>query len=195
MISQERDFLKERQYLRAAERDAYAGIGKRCVLCSVGIPGGTGQRVDYHEILPKSELRGLGNLELLFALENIAPVCREHHDKFQHYRLIWQKSMVKSGLARPEQYEVAPFSQYWDGTDFPPTMECRSRFGYGSEYFRSAEMPESLARVYRKQDADFDTHRFCDFCGERSVCRLLTIAGAKKEDAVLFVVVPGITDG
>jgi hypothetical protein len=152
-----------------------AGIGGRCVLCAVGIPGGTYLAADRHEIVGKGRLPGKDNWEQLFALENIAPACRPHHMELQHLRLLWLKSMVLTGLARVEQYSVAPFDVYWQATPYPPCGECVGHFGYGTEVFRSvARLSDSLAQLYRIANSEFDEFRFCETCPQVVRCRRLT---------------------
>jgi hypothetical protein len=176
-----REKYKLAQYQLADERDSAAGLSQVCVLCRLGVPGGSHRASAHHEILSKAELPGRKNWATLFSPANIAPACSVHHEKLGHLRLLWLKSMVVVGLARAEQYRLEPFSAYWQAAPYPPCGECVGHFGYGDEYFRSVDrLPDSLARLYKLANREFGESRFCDTCPQAVRCRLLT-AGETSE--------------
>lgn len=80
------------------------------------------------------------------------------------------QAMVATGLACPEHYRVEPFRIYWKDEIYPPTLKCLRLFGYGSQYFQSNPMPESLSRLYQLDQAGFDSTCFCDFCPLNRLC-------------------------
>jgi hypothetical protein len=170
----ERETFKRARYREAAGRDARAGLGGWCVLCFIGVRGGSYLATDLHEILAKSELPGTGNWQVLFALENVAPACRRHHAEVGQLRRLWLGAMVRARLARPDMYRVPPFSAYWDDEPYPPTMECLGEYGYGTRYFQTNALPESIKRIHMRVDPDFEARRYCDFCPQRSPCQVLT---------------------
>jgi hypothetical protein len=170
-----RERFMRKQYRRIDEHHEELGLGRVCVLCRVGVPGGNPIATAHHEIVPKSELPGRANWETLFAPENIALACPVHHDQFQPLRLLWLKAMVAAQLVKPEQYRVPPFLGYWDDAPYPPTFECLGQYGYGSAYFASVHpMLGSLKRLYQIAHPEFEERRFCDYCKRKARCRSLT---------------------
>jgi len=187
--------FRKKQYRLVDDKMEELGLGQVCVLCHVGIPGGTHVATAHHEILPQSSLHGTGSWKVLFALENIAPTCEFHNTQLS-LPIIWMKANVETRLADAEQYRVAPFNRFWRDGEFPPVATCYISYPVGNDYFKSNELPESLARLYRLNNPDFHTSRFCDFCEKSIPCRLLTTAGAKKEEnpSLIVLLVPGMTE-
>lgn len=156
---------RDYQYSLAQQRDRNAGLSKRCVLCATGVPRGTDQADDYHEIIPKSALPGPRLQAQLYALPNIAPACRYHHQMLGRNRLIWMKAMVAAGLATEQDYQHSP---YWSPGPYPPLRDCYGRYGYGTHYFHT--VPESLVLVYVGHAARI--HDFCrDCCPITHTCK------------------------
>jgi hypothetical protein len=176
-----REKYKRAQYRLADERYEELGLGRICVLCRISVPGGSHRASAHHEILSKAELPGRKNWEILFSPANVAPACGMHHDKLGHLRLVWLKSMVVVGLARAEQYRLKLFSAFWQDELYPPCGECVGHLGYGTEYFQSGDrLPDSLARLYKLANREFDVSDFCKTCSQAVRCRLLTAGGMKK---------------
>ena len=176
-----REKYKHAQYRLADDRYEKMGLGRICVLCRMGVPGGSYRASARHEVLSKADLPGQVNWRVLFSMQNIALACSLHHEKLGHLRLLWLKSMVGVGLARAEQYRVTPFNAFWREALYPPVAECAGRFGYGTEYFRSVDrLPGSLAQLYKLANREFDAFRFCETCRQVVRCRLLTNRGTDE---------------
>lgn len=180
--TEEREVFKMLRYREATERDARAGLGGLCVLCFVGVRGGSYLATDRHEILSKAELPGADNWQVLFSLENIAPTCRLHHSELGYLRRLWLGAMVRAELSRADVYRVPPFAAYWDDRAYPPTMECVGDYGYGTRYFQSNALPHSLERINRRVDPAFNAHRYCESCPQHVPCRALPRPPAHQKE-------------
>jgi hypothetical protein len=173
-----REKYKLSQYRLVDERCEELGLGRICVLCRIGVPGGSYRASAHHEIISKGGLPGIRNWETLFAPENIASACREHHQLLGHLRLPWLKAMVALKLARAEQYREDPFRMHWAEEKYPLTAGCLGDYGYGSRYFQTHTMPESLRRLYKVQHPDFEEDRFCEFCRAILSCKARVLANS-----------------
>ena len=123
-----------------------------CVLCRLGVPGGSGP-LELHHCPPRSQ----GGFD---DPARVAWLCKDHHLAFGHGQVNTQvcwHAKVALGQSRPQDY-----AELWDNTKIPYWCECIGEFGYGDRWF-SFQNGKGIATAQRLYQGRVDArlHSFC----------------------------------